>query len=139
MVCLPARVWAIAALAAGLLLGVSALPSAAQGPDRGPDQGPAWGPAPGSEEIATYFNKRFGFTLSYPTAQFKPQEPLSEEGRVWVSHDGSARVLAGALANADGLSLADYREFLLKESYAGARPCGKRGANFAIERTPAKT
>ena len=62
--------------------GLSTLPSAAQG----------------QEEIATYTNKRFGFTLSYPTARFQPKEPLSEEGRQWISHDGNARLLAGASA-----------------------------------------
>ena len=85
--------------------------------------------AQGQEEIATYHNKRFGFTLSYPTAQFKPKEPLSDDGRVWMSHDGNARLLAGALPNADGMNLRDYREFLLKESYAGAddRLCAGAG------------
>src|SRR5262245_50202637 len=72
------------------------------------------------EEVATYINKRYGFTLSYPTARFQPHEPLKEEGRVWVSHDGNAKLLAGALANADSMSLGEYRQFLLKESYAGA-------------------
>jgi hypothetical protein len=102
-----ARNWRIAALAAGL----SAVAAVAPG---------AQGPAGAQEETATYVNKRFGFTLSYPAASFKPQEPLSEDGRVWVSPDGNARLLAGALANAEGMSLADYRAFLLKESYAGA-------------------
>lgn len=77
-------------------------------------------PAQGQDETATYRNPRFGFTLTYPTARFKPQEPLSEDGRVWVSHDGNARLLAGALPNADNLGLKEYREFLLKESYGGA-------------------
>jgi hypothetical protein len=76
--------------------------------------------AQGQDETATYRNPRFGFTLTYPTAQFKPQEPLAEDGRVWVSHDGNARLLAGALPNADNMGLKEYREFLLKESYAGA-------------------
>lgn len=74
----------------------------------------------GQEETATYTNKRFGFMLSYPTAHFKPKEPLSEDGRLWISHDGHARLLAGALPNADGMNLMDYRELVLKESYAGA-------------------
>jgi hypothetical protein len=39
---------------------------------------------------------------------------------VWVSHDGNAKLLAGALANDEGMSLGEYRQFLLKESYAGA-------------------
>lgn len=106
MVFVPVRCLAVAALAAGLTA-VSALWPAAQGLAQG-------------EEIATYFNKRFGFTLSYPTASFKPQQPLQEEGRVWVSHDGNARLLAGAIPNGDGMSLAAYRDFLLKESYPGA-------------------
>src|SRR5689334_22358815 len=84
--------------------GLSALPSAAQG----------------QEEIATYTNKRFGFTLSYPTARFQPKEPLSEEGRQWVSHDGNARLLASALPNDEAMDLKAYRDFVLKESYAGA-------------------
>jgi hypothetical protein len=79
----------------------------------------AQGFTPG-EEVATYVNKRYGFTLSYPTARFRPQEPLSEEGRVWTSPDGSAKLLAGALANAEGMTLSGYRDFLLKESYSGA-------------------
>jgi len=86
------------------IAGVAAVQPAAQGP----------------EEIATYFNPRYGFTLSDPTAQFKPQEPLSDDGRVWVSHDGNAKLLAGALPNADGMNLREYREFLLKQSYPGA-------------------
>jgi len=102
-----ARLLLTAALFASLA-GVAAVRPAAQGP------------APSPEEIATYLNQRHGFTLSYPTAQFKPQEPLSEDGRVWVSRDGQARLLAGALPNADGMNLRDYREFLLKQSYPGA-------------------
>ena len=76
--------------------------------------------AQGQEEIATYVNKRFGFTLSYPTALFRPREPLSEDGRVWISHDGHARLLAGALPNAEGMGLAQYRDFVIRESYRGA-------------------
>lgn len=103
MKCALVRSSLLAVLLAGLL-GVSGAETAAQG----------------QEEIATYHNKRFGFTLSYPTARFRPKEPLSEDGRVWMSHDGNARLLAGALPNADGMNVRDYREFLLKESYSGA-------------------
>lgn len=91
----------IASLVACLLL--ASPPAAAQG-----------------AETATYRNTRYGFTLSYPHSQFQPQEPLVEEGRVWVSRDGNARILAGALPNADGMSLQEYREYVLKESYSGA-------------------
>jgi hypothetical protein len=106
MTCITSRPLLLAGLVAALA-GVGAVESAAQG--YAPD-----------EEVATYLNKRYGFTLSYPTGRFRPQEPLKEEGRVWVSHDGNAKLLAGALANADGMSLGEYRQFLLKESYAGA-------------------
>ena len=71
-------------------------------------------------EIATYRNPLYGFSISYPTAHFSPQEPLAAEGRVWVSQDGSARLLAGGLPNEDGLSLRQYRELVLRESYQGA-------------------
>ncbi|KAB2918441.1 MAG: hypothetical protein F9K29_07665 [Hyphomicrobiaceae bacterium] len=76
--------------------------------------------AQGSAEIATYRNQLYGFTLSYPTAFFTPQEPLTEEGRVWVSPDGNARLLAGGLPNADGLGLREYRDLVMRESYPGA-------------------
>ena len=79
----------------------------------------AYGFSP-AEEVATYVNQRYGFTLSYPTARFEPREPLSEDGRVWVSHDGKARLLAGALGNPDGMSLRDYRALVLKQSYPGS-------------------
>lgn len=91
----------------GLLAGLALAAPVAQGFDP-------------TEEVATYLNKRYGFMLSYPTARFRPQEPLREEGRVWVSHDGRAKLLAGALANADGMSLEEYRAFLMEKSYAGA-------------------
>ncbi len=76
--------------------------------------------AQGSAEIATYRNPLYGFTLSYPTAFFTPQEPLAEEGRVWISPDGNARLLAGGLPNAEGLSLRAYRDLVMRESYPGA-------------------
>lgn len=77
--------------------------------------------AQGWRETATYRNARHGFQLTYPSEHFTPQEPADNaDGRVWVSRDGNARLLAGALPNADGMNLRDYRDFLLKQSYAGA-------------------
>ena len=67
----------VAALLAGIA-GVTAVRPPAQALSQG--------------ETATYLNERYGFTLSYPTAHFRPQEPLSEDGRVWVSRDGNARL-----------------------------------------------
>jgi hypothetical protein len=95
----------VAALLAGIA-GVTAVRPPAQALSQG--------------ETATYLNERYGFTLSYPTAHFRPQEPLSEDGRVWVSRDGNARLLAGALPNADGMKLEDYRRFVMEQSYPGA-------------------
>ena len=70
---------------------------------------------------ATYRNERHGFSLSYPAGAFAPQPPpASEEGRVFVSRDGNARLLAGALPNAEGVSLRDYRALVLQQSYPGA-------------------
>src|SRR6478752_4625502 len=59
--------------------------------------------------IATYRNERHGFSLAYPAGTFAPQPPAADgEGRVFVSRDGNARLLAGALPNADGVNLRDY-------------------------------
>ncbi|HEX5998581.1 MAG TPA: hypothetical protein VFZ16_04155 [Hyphomicrobiaceae bacterium] len=93
------------------------------------------------EETATYRNPRYGFSLTYPTARFRPQEPLSEEGRVWISHDGNARLLAGALDNADRMSLREYRELVLRQSYPGAELdyAPVRGNWFVLSGTRAGT
>lgn len=71
--------------------------------------------------IATYRNERHGFSLSYPAGAFAVQPPpAAGEGRMFISHDGNARLLAGALPNADGVNLRDYRALVLRQSYPGA-------------------
>ena len=71
--------------------------------------------------IANYRNERHGFSLSYPAGTFAAQPPpANDEGRVFVSRDGNARLLAGALPNADGVNLRDYRALVLQQSYPGA-------------------
>jgi hypothetical protein len=71
--------------------------------------------------IATYRNERHGFSLSYPAGTFAAQpQPAADEGRVFVSRDGNARLLAGALPNADGVNLREYRSLVLQQSYRGA-------------------
>ena len=71
--------------------------------------------------IATYRNERHGFSLSYPAGAFAPQpSPGDGEGRAFVSRDGNARLLAGALPNAEGINLRDYRALVLQQSYQGA-------------------
>ncbi len=76
-----------------------------------------------AQDIATYRNDRHGFSLSYPAGTFTPQPqspPAGDDGRVFLSRDGNACLLAGALANADGMNLRDYRALVLQQSYPGA-------------------
>jgi hypothetical protein len=76
-----------------------------------------------AQDVATYRNDRHGFSLSYPAGTFTPQPqppPGGDDGRVFVSRDGAARLLAGALPNADGMTLRDYRSLVLQQSYPDA-------------------
>jgi hypothetical protein len=79
--------------------------------------------AAAAQELATYRNERHGFSLSYPIDTFAElaHPNTNVEGRVFVSRDGNARLLAGALPNGDGMGLRDYRELLLKQSYPDAQ------------------
>jgi hypothetical protein len=71
--------------------------------------------------VATYRNERHGFSLSYPAGTFAAEPPpANDDGRVFLSRDGSARLLAGALENTDRLNLRDYRTLVLQQSYQGA-------------------
>jgi hypothetical protein len=79
--------------------------------------------AAAAQDVATYRNDRHGFSLSYPPGTFTPQPqppPAGDDGRAFVSRDGAARLLAGALPNADGMNLRDYRSLVLQQSYPGA-------------------
>ena len=100
-----ARLYLASGLATLSALGIAAQDVAAQ--DRG--------------DVATYRNDRYGFSLTYPAGTFTAQPPpASEGGRVFVSRDGNARLLAGALPNPDGMALRDYRTLVLQQSYQGA-------------------
>jgi hypothetical protein len=70
--------------------------------------------------FATYRNERNGLTISYPAAQFIALPAASDDARLFVSKDDKARLLVGTLDNSDRKSLADYRTFVLRESYPGA-------------------
>jgi hypothetical protein len=71
--------------------------------------------------FAIYRNERHGFSLTFPADTFASQPPVgNDEGRVFVSRDGNARLLAGALTNADRVNLRDYRMLVLQQSYRGA-------------------
>ena len=45
----------------------------------------------------------------------------TDEGGVFVSKDGKAKLLVGAFENADNQSLEEYRKFLISDQYAGAK------------------
>jgi hypothetical protein len=70
---------------------------------------------------ATLHNERHGFLIAYPAEIFQQAgETRTDEGRVLQSRDGKAQLLVGAFANDDATSLAEYRDFLMQENYAGA-------------------
>jgi hypothetical protein len=71
--------------------------------------------------LATYRNERHGFALSYPAAQFIALPSATEDGRQFVSKDGSARLLVGTLPNFDNKTLREYRAFALTASFPGAK------------------
>jgi hypothetical protein len=79
------------------------------------------GAADWRREWATLHNERHGFLIAYPVAVFAQRSnPTTDEGRVLYSTDGHAQLLVGAFANEDGMSLKDYRDYLLKQHYARA-------------------
>jgi hypothetical protein len=71
---------------------------------------------------ATVTNTRHGFEIAYPSDMFEQKEaPKTDEGGVFVSKDGKAKLLVGAFENADNQSLEEYRKFLISDQYAGAK------------------
>jgi hypothetical protein len=86
--------------------------------------------------IATYRNERHGFSLSYPAGTFAAQPPPTDaEGRVFVSRDGNARLLAGALPNADGVNLRGYRSNVISTTASSSRsPAATAPARIAADR-----
>ena len=68
----------------------------------------------------TYRNDEFGLVLEYPDHIFKADDtnPTSA-GQVFVSANGDARLLVGAIRNLDNHSPESYRTFISRELYAG--------------------
>ena len=67
-----------------------------------------------------YRNERFGFSLRYPGDLFQPEKASEAgDGQVFISRDGAARLLVGALQNHAGQSPAAYQDYIARESYAG--------------------
>jgi hypothetical protein len=70
---------------------------------------------------ATLRNERHGFLIAYPIGVFEQSSATNtDEGRVLISRDGKAQLLVGAFANDEATTLADYRDYLVHENYAGA-------------------
>src|SRR5262245_3226658 len=66
-----------------------------------------------------YSNERFGFRLEYPGKLFRVERTTEAgDGRVFVARNGEARLLVGALRNADHHSATGYQDFLARTSYA---------------------
>jgi hypothetical protein len=108
-----------AILAAAILL----LPSAGQAAPQ--DQ---FGPL---SQWTTLDDPRSPMAIAYPASVFAEKPSVAEsDGRVFVSHDGSARLVVGTFANDGGTSLRDYRSQLLQDNYRDAdldyAPVGKR-------------
>ena len=70
---------------------------------------------------SVYKNERYGYRLSYPGGLFNPAEtPNKESGAIWTTAEG-ARLIATAAPNESGETLQSYKDFVMRESYAGAR------------------
>jgi hypothetical protein len=64
-------------------------------------------------------NDRFGFSLHYPADVFAAEKTSDAgDGQVFVSREGDARLLVGALRNVDRLSPGAYQELIARQSYA---------------------
>ncbi len=79
------------------------------------------GNAASTGAAVTYINEKFGFSLSLPADIFAPGQPRNpEQGGLWMSRDGQARLIAVATANESGESLPAYRAFVMQQSYRNA-------------------
>lgn len=68
------------------------------------------------ERWITYENPRFGFSLYYPSNVFKPQPPAENgDGQVFLTDDGSAKIVVYGARNDEGYSLKEYRGIILSE------------------------
>ena len=65
-------------------------------------------------------NDRFGLQLVYPANVFKPQRKTDRgDGELFLSADGKAKLLIGALENSQNHSPASYQKFIARQSYPG--------------------
>ena len=75
-------------------------------------------------------NDKYGFSLEYPGDIFKLERTTETgDGHAFVSEDGKARLLVGALKNTSGFTTASYQNHIAQQSYGkfkvSYRPIGK--------------
>ena len=86
------------------------------------------GTAAAQDSWPQYRNERYGFSLLFPSNVFAVEKQSEAgDGQVFVSKDGEARLLVGALKNADALTPSAYQEFIARESYAAYCISYRRG------------
>ena len=67
-----------------------------------------------------YRNESFGLTLRYPASVFEFERSAEAgDGQLFISKDGRARLLVGALQNSDRHSPRSYQTFISHKSYPG--------------------
>lgn len=65
-------------------------------------------------------NDRFGLQLVYPADVFKPQRKTDRgDGELFLSADGKAKLVFGALENSQNHSPASYQKSIAQQSYPG--------------------
>ena len=70
---------------------------------------------------ATVSHPLHGFQIAYPGNVFSPSGgPVNQDGQVFISRDGTAKLIVGAFANDSEATLLDYRSQLLTDNYPGA-------------------
>ena len=63
-----------------------------------------------------------GFAISYPATLFTTEGgKVSADGQVLVSRDGKAKLVIGAFANDEGLTMQEYRAQILEQNYTTAK------------------
>jgi hypothetical protein len=71
---------------------------------------------------ATIQNARYGFMIAYPGNVFEPKPGNATiEGQVFVSRDGTAKLIVATFENEGGVTMDEYRRQILEQNYAGAK------------------
>ena len=83
-----------------------------------------------ASEWVEHRNDKYGFSLKYPGEMFKLERTTEAgDGHAFVSADGKARLLVGALVNTSRFTPAGYQDHLAVQSYGKSkvtyRPLGK--------------